>query len=63
MSSPSHPLYASNRECIIVFFKSGTEEHLRRAEAAWHGYAHVENLTAEASVLIVWPGAATRLAA
>jgi hypothetical protein len=37
------------------------EERWRREQHAWRGCAHIERLTAEASVLIVQPGAAAEL--
>ena len=66
MQSASKTLYRNGPECLMVVFNlqhPKSKERLQREHAAWHGYAHVENLTAEASVLIVRPGAATRLAA
>ncbi len=41
----------------------GAEERLNRERDAWRGFAHVEKLTAETSVLVVLPGAAAKLAA
>jgi hypothetical protein len=59
-------LYKSSRKCLYILLDlrhPDAEEHLRSAEAAWCGYADVVNLTAEASVLIIRPGGATRLVA
>jgi hypothetical protein len=66
MSSPSHPFYTKTPECLIAIFDlthPGAKERLHREVAAWHGYADVVNLTAEASVLVIRPGGATKVAA
>jgi hypothetical protein len=39
------------------------KERLHRQQTAWRGSAHVEKLTGDSAVLIIRPGAATRLAA
>jgi len=39
------------------------EERLRREQAAWCGFAHVELLTTDTAALFIQPGAATRLEA
>ena len=64
MISAPKPFYPNNPECLAVLFDlryPDTGERLRREQAAWCGFAHVEKLTAESSVLIIWPGGATRL--
>jgi hypothetical protein len=63
---PIYGLYPHIPECLITLFDltyPGAERCLQRELDAWHGFAHVEELTAEASVLIIRPGAATELAA
>jgi len=59
-------LCPKTHRCLIVLFDlryPGAKERLWREHAAWYGYAHVENLTTDGAVLIIRPGAATRLAA
>lgn len=66
MTLAPRPVYPKTPECLMVLFDMRcpeTEERLRHQQVAWCGSAHVEKLTAECSVLIVWPGGATRLAA
>jgi hypothetical protein len=57
--------YPKTPRCLPILFDlryPEAEERLRREQAAWCGFAHVEMLSAESAVLIVQPGAATRLA-
>lgn len=61
MSSPSHPFYSKTLRCLVSIHDlthPEAEERLQREQAAWLQHAHVEQLTAEASVLIVQPGGA-----
>jgi hypothetical protein len=58
-------LYLNTPKCLVVLFDlryPGAEERLQREQAAWRGFARAEVLTAGHSGLIIWPGAATRLA-
>ena len=59
-------LYPHDPECLIILFDlqhPGSQERLRRERDAWRGFARVERLTEDYSVLIILPGGAARLAA
>jgi hypothetical protein len=59
-------LYPKTPECLIVVFDlryPEAEERLWCEHSAWCGFAHVEKLTADCSMLIVRPGSATEFAA
>ncbi len=61
-----HALYPKTLRCLITLFDlryPGAEERLNREREAWCGFADVERLTPDFSVLIVRPGGARRLAA
>jgi hypothetical protein len=62
-----HALHPKTLRCLITLFDlkyPGAEERLRRERAAWCGFADVERLTANCSILVIRPGGAKeRLAA
>ncbi len=57
--------YLNHRDYTLVVFDlhvAGGVERLHRERAAWREYADIEMLDYDHAVLVVWPGAARRVA-